>query len=205
MGLVDTYRFHDLEFQVFQETSATGNHPKVPITPPIVVVPESDYSYLESVKILGGGAHTNYPDDAAGSLLTAMYPEPVDDTDESPEDACGGAITRWWAKAKDHVDDCPATVTAHCIAIKGIPDEFYCCSWRTSARHPYPAVRATLPPGFVLVGGGHGYGGRRTSVPATRRMSRITAVLFCLRLLRRPASRRGMHKQRKARLHSRRV
>lgn len=95
------------------------------------------------VVIGGGGEGKESP---AGNLLTASYPDT--------------GLTSWLVSAKDHIDSDPAQVRAWAIGLQiaGLTPaqvrSYLTVSTATSATVAHPDVTATLPAGFVLVGGG---------------------------------------------------
>lgn len=110
----------------FSATGVTAGHPAASV--------EVGPGY----KIVGGGALVNWQGD--GNLLTASYPE---------------SATRWTASAKDHSTSSPASITVWAIGLWD-PDE----QWdvrvtsATSATAGSPAGSVSIPPGYVLSGGG---------------------------------------------------
>jgi vibriolysin len=119
---------------VFERYSTTTSNHNTDFA---VTVP-SDY-----VVIGGGGEGKENP---AGNLLTASYPD--------------AGLTSWLVSAKDHVNADPVRVRAWAIGLKiaGLtPAQVrsnLTVSSATSSYAAWPDATATLPAGYVLVGGG---------------------------------------------------
>lgn len=137
-GAVELFRQTDtsgkLTIAVFERyaTASAGQTTNFSVTVP------SDF-----VVIGGGGEGKESP---AGNLLTASYPDT--------------GLTSWLVSAKDHIDSDPAQVRAWAIGLQiaGLTPaqvrSYLTVSTATSATVAHPDVTATLPAGFVLVGGG---------------------------------------------------
>jgi vibriolysin len=95
------------------------------------------------VVVGGGGEGKEGP---SGNLLTASYPD--------------SGLTSWLVSTKDHLESDPVQVRAWAIGLKvaGLTPAqlrgYLTVSSATSASVAHPDVTATLPAGFVLVGGG---------------------------------------------------
>jgi len=136
--VIDSYTIGPLRLQILAATSSCADHPSVTVVAP------------NGWHILGGGAFVHWEDGvcttppAAGNLLTAMYP---------------ASATVWQANSKDHELVSPAQITGYCIAAQmqngtSIPPGAYQIVSRDSAVANHPSITATLPAGWVLVGGG---------------------------------------------------
>lgn len=94
--------------------------------------------------VVGGGGEGK--ENPAGNLLTASYPD--------------SGLTSWLVSTKNHIESDPVQVRAWAIGLKvaGLPPaqlrSYLTVSSATSAYVAHPDVTATLPAGFVLVGGG---------------------------------------------------
>ncbi|KDQ55194.1 hypothetical protein JAAARDRAFT_344407 [Jaapia argillacea MUCL 33604] len=136
--VVDSYKFGALHFQLLRVSSSCAQHPTATINAPPGSV------------ILGGGAFVDWTGpcasiNPAGNLLTAMYPN-----DQG---------TSWTVASKDHDVPSPASISAYIVAATlrdglPIPAEYYKVVSVTSAKAQHPTATATLPDGFVVVGGG---------------------------------------------------
>jgi hypothetical protein len=111
----------------------------------VKVGPWSSGTFQAPVKdgylMIGGGAEATW--DTAGIYLTASYP-----------DAAGGA---WIGKAKDHTDSDTGYFTAYALGLKcKVPGVSLDRSIQmgVSARAAVPTVTASVPAGYVMVGGG---------------------------------------------------
>src|SRR2546422_432631 len=125
MGLIDSYAFNGLAIEMHGQWSSTAPHPHLAMNTPT------------TLRILGGGAAVGPT--AAGSFLTASYPV---------------SGYEWDAKGKDHGVPSPAALFVCCIAA-AIPPQDYSITQATSpAPVNHPTAEASLPPEFVLVGGG---------------------------------------------------
>jgi vibriolysin len=95
------------------------------------------------VVIGGGGEGKESP---SGNMLTASYPD--------------SGLTSWLVSTKDHIDGDPVRVRAWAIGLKvaGLTAaqlrSYLTVSTATSAYVAHPDVTASLPAGYVLVGGG---------------------------------------------------
>ena len=90
--------------------------------------------------LTGGGAIDHWH--GAGNLLTASFPS---------------SATTWEARGKDHDISDPSQVTAYVIGIKSRTGKTPVTGFiqqATSAVAPHPFVQASLPPGWILSGGG---------------------------------------------------
>ena len=118
-------------------TSASAS--SAPIATVSVLVPGVTASGTGTLKLVGGGARTNYS--GFGSLLTQSYPS-------SP--------TSWTAVAKDHLSADPATITAYVVGINDPTDDWDVGIFQSqpSAVANHPSASASLPAGYVLTGGG---------------------------------------------------
>ena len=121
-----------LTVELFEATSALAPHN-----------PFADVTVPAGYKILGGGAFDHWSD--AGNLLTASYPK---------------GLQTWFAAGKDHRNekgegDSPASITAFALALHDPHDEWdVFIQPQTSRPEGYPRAVATLPPGYILTGGG---------------------------------------------------
>src|ERR1051326_451526 len=129
-----------LNIELFTATSGVTPHPSVDLTVPA------------PFKIIGGGAIDNWS--GYGNLLTAAYPK---------------NLQTWSAAGKDHEESSPASITAFALAINDSANEWdVVIRSETSDPAPHPSVVATLPPGYVMTGGGafvnwHGAGNLLTA------------------------------------------
>ncbi len=137
-GVVELFRQTDasgkLTIAVFERYSNTASNHNTNFA---VTVP-GDF-----VVIGGGGEGKEGP---SGNLLTASYPD--------------SGLTSWLVSTKDHIESDPARVRAWAIGLKvaGLSAAqlrgYLTVSSATSAYVAHPDVTATLPAGYVLVGGG---------------------------------------------------
>ena len=98
-----------LELAVYEEvTDKPYHHPQV------------DVGCEDRYVVIGGGGTYR---DGAGSMLTEMYPDPVDQT-------------IWHAAAKDHLEDSEATLTAYCVAAKVDESQVYIAQATVAAQPP---------------------------------------------------------------------
>lgn len=136
-----------LTVKMFVAKSGPAQHPSVELTLP------------QEFKIVGGGALDDYHYPEPGNMLTACYPRD---------------IHTWVVAGKDHEEASPAPITAYALALYDPNDEWdVVIQQQTSGPAAHPRASATLPPGYVLTGGGacviyHGCGNMLTaSFPAS--------------------------------------
>ncbi|WP_244237306.1 M4 family metallopeptidase [Corallococcus llansteffanensis] len=137
-GAVELFRQTDtsgkLTIAVFERYSTTS----AAVNTNFAVTVPSDF-----VVIGGGGEGKESP---AGNLLTASYPD--------------SGLTSWLVSTKQHIDSDPVQVRAWAIGLKvaGLTPaqlrSYLTVSSATSASVAHPDVTASLPAGYVLVGGG---------------------------------------------------
>jgi len=116
------------EVRVVSATSSPAAHPAVSATLP------------PGYTMTGGGAQVHWT--GAGNLLTASYPQ-------SPRS--------WEAKSKDHTRSDPAALTVYVIGIRprnGAPPPESSIFSAQSGRENHPTSTASIPSGYLLVGGG---------------------------------------------------
>jgi hypothetical protein len=112
--------------QLFEATGGLAEHPFAEVNLP------------PGYKIPGGGAFDHWS--GAGNLLTASYPK---------------GLRTWFAAGKDHQVVSPAAITAYALALFDPNDEWdVWIQQQTSDPAEHAEAVATLPPGFVLTGGG---------------------------------------------------
>jgi hypothetical protein len=115
-----------IETKLFRATSEVANHPHAEVSVPA------------GYKVIGCGARVNWH--GAGNLLTALYP--------SDRNSCV-------ADAKDHDIVSPATIDIWAIALHDPDERWEIQVFRENsalANHPQQAV--SVPPGWVMTGGG---------------------------------------------------
>lgn len=118
-----------------------------PIIVPVTDSPMGTASVSSEYKIVGGGAHVNWLlYSAYGNLLVASYPE---------------NLYRWIAKSKSHTVPSPASLEVYLMALYDPQDEWDVQIFSTLSEGD--TAVATIPPGYVLTGGGgqalfYGYG-----------------------------------------------
>jgi microsomal dipeptidase-like Zn-dependent dipeptidase len=116
------------EVKVAATDSAVANHPTATISLPA------------PYKVLGGGARANWSGN--GSLLTQSQPG-------------GAGPNAWTVSSKDHFAADPVSITAFAIGLADPSDE-----WEVIVRESrspvaaQPVATASLPPGYVMTGGG---------------------------------------------------
>ena len=125
MALIDQYVFNGLKIELHGQWSSVDAHPHLAMNVPL------------NLRILGGGAAVETS--GAGSLLTRSYPH---------------TGTEWDAKAKDHEIASLARLFVCCIAAEIPPADYWIEESTSPAPVNHPTAQATLPPEFVLVGGG---------------------------------------------------
>jgi len=116
------------DVRIVSATSSPASHPVASVTLP------------DGYTMTGGGAVAHWTSN--GSLLTASYPQ---------------SSRSWQARSKDHIKPDPAALTVYVIGIRprngaSPPENFIVKS--QSARLSHPNTTATLPAGYLLVGGG---------------------------------------------------
>jgi hypothetical protein len=117
---------------------STANVPSA-TSVPASSAPTATVTIAAPIKLVGGGARTNYGGN--GSLLTQNYPS---------------SSTTWTAVAKDHLSPDPASVTTFAIGINDAAGDWDVGIFQSppSAVTGHPTASVSLPPGYVLTGGG---------------------------------------------------
>jgi hypothetical protein len=138
--LIDQYNFNGLAIQIHAQATGVLAHPHLAMN-----VPDPAF------RILGGGAEVEQTG-GAGNLLTEMLPF---------------SATEWECRAKDHQVSDPANMTVFCVAAAVPPGEHRIVSSTSAAPANHPQATATLPPGFVLVGGGAKANWQQTGGPGS--------------------------------------
>lgn len=95
-------------------------------------------------QILGGGVLVNYT--GAGNLVVNSYPFAALETNN----------TGWWyVNSKDHEQPDPASITAFSAVLIAPPNQYVIQQFfQQGAVAPHPTATVTLPPGWVMTGGG---------------------------------------------------
>jgi len=114
--------------------------------------PTAAVSVPQGYKLIGGGASDNWVGE--GNMLTASYP----------------SGNQWVAAGKDHQVASPSYITVYALGLYDPDDEWETTvAQQTSDPAEHPQAVATLPPGYVLTGGGafvdygSGYGNMLTA------------------------------------------
>jgi vibriolysin len=129
VAFIDGYDFNGLKLEVHGQWSSMEPHPSLAMSLPAPT----------KLRIIGGGAAVETS--GAGSLLTRSYPPNA---------------TEWEAKSKDHQVASRARLFVSCIAAE-IPDpatNYRIVENTSPSPVSNPTAQATLPAGFILVGGG---------------------------------------------------
>ncbi len=136
MARIEAYSFHGLGFELHGQPSTQTSQPSLSL------------NTFSSFHILGGGAMVERPEEEI--FLWASYPN---------------SGQEWEAKAKDHSTQSTGVLFVYCIAADIPPSDYIIVQNTSPAPVNHPQAEATLPPEFVLVGGGARVNWNQTTTP----------------------------------------